>query len=131
MNDFDVVFFENWQPFRRVVPSGFNRLHTAVDDDLNVFCIWGRCNGWKESQIHAERLVCQFLAFRNFFGQIFWCSLRERCDDAQTTCIGNGRCQLSKANKVHAALNDRVLNVEEFCDSSFHCDVSCGCCLLI
>jgi hypothetical protein len=41
-------------------------------------------------------------------------------DDAQTTRVRNGRSQFGKADKVHAALNDGVLNAKEFGDFGFH-----------
>jgi hypothetical protein len=46
--------------------------------------------------------------------------LREAGDDAQAAGVGHGRRHLGEADEVHAALDDGVLDAEQFGDAGLH-----------
>jgi hypothetical protein len=65
--------------------------------------------------------------FGDFFGQKFRRSLRQTGDNAETAGIGDRGSKFSKADIVHSALDDRMLNAEHFGDRSFHWTCLCIC----
>ena len=46
--------------------------------------------------------------------------LRQAGDDAEAAGVGDRRCHLGKADIVHAALDDRMLDAEQFGDAGLH-----------
>ena len=41
-------------------------------------------------------------------------------DESQASGLRNGRCQMMLRHPGHSALDDRIFNSQQFCDSSFH-----------
>src|ERR1700733_8075317 len=93
-------------------PGRFNDLDSAFPDGRDVFRIGRRGECGKESQIDAKRLVGQVVTARNFLGQQFRRSLRQAGDNAETSGIRYRGCEFGKIDIVHAALDDRMLDVE-------------------
>ena len=65
-------------------------------------------------EIDAERLVGQVAAARDFLGEVFRRRLRQRGDQPERAGIGDGGDQLGASDPLHAALDDRVLDADEF-----------------
>ena len=85
--------------------------------DYNLCYLFGI--GIHEHDIHAEGLVCQFLALTDLLSYYFWRS-RCRSDYTEASCIGYGCCKIVFCNPGHTALNNWIFNSQKFCDSGFH-----------
>jgi hypothetical protein len=94
---------------------------------LPVFRIRRGLEGGKNREVHAERLVGHLSATLDFPGQVFRRGLRQRRDETQGACIGNGRHKLCPANPLHSALHDRMLDAKQFGKSRLHAQVSGKC----
>src|SRR3546814_12024032 len=53
-------------------------------------------------------------------GEVVRGRLGEASDDPQAAGVGHRRGQFGIADEVHAALDDRMLDAEEFCDPVLH-----------
>src|SRR3546814_9505400 len=53
-------------------------------------------------------------------GEVVRGRLGEASDDPQAAGVGHRRGQFGIADEVHAALDDRMLDAEEFCDPGLH-----------
>src|SRR5690606_6606573 len=103
-----------------IVAGGFHHLHATFDDGLDVARIIRLIHRWQKGQVYAERLVGHLTAAANLRGQRFGVRLSQRSDHAQPAGIGYRRCEFGITDVVHAALDDGMLDTEEFCDSGFH-----------
>ena len=90
--------------------GGFNRLDTTADDNVNVLGVRRRVEGRQEGQVYTEGFIRHLLAAGDFTGEMFRRRLGQGGNHAQTTGIGDCRCQFGKAYVVHATLYDRVLD---------------------
>jgi hypothetical protein len=120
VDDLDVRLLEHRQPLRGIVARGLHGLDPALDDDLEQARIVGGCERGKERHVDAEGLVGHFAASRDLVGELLGCALGQASDDAEAARVGDGRGQLGEADEMHAALDDRVLDPEEFSDSRLH-----------
>ncbi len=109
MDDLDAGLFQRRQPFLRVVAGGLDDLHAAFDDRLDIARIVGRRDRRQEGEVHAERLVGHLAAARDFLGEQLGRALGQAGDDAEAAGVGDRRGQFGEADKMHAALDDRVL----------------------
>ena len=116
----DAGVLEEWQHLRGIVARRFHDFHAALDDDTHQSGIVGRVDRGQEGQVHTERLVGHVLAARDLVGELFRRALRETGDNAETTRIGHRRCHLGKADIMHAALDDRVLDTEHLGNAGLH-----------
>ena len=117
---FNAVFLEDRQPLGRVVTSGLDRFHAALDQRFDIARVVGLFNRGQKGQVHAEWLVGHLAAAADLFGQRLGVGLRQCGDHAQAAGIGNRSGQLGVTNVMHAALNDRMLDAKEFCYTGFH-----------
>ena len=120
MNDFNTGFFHQRHILFRAATGGFNNAHTTGDNRFDIARIIRIGEARQEGEVHTKRLVGHVIAFGNFIGQIFRRGLRQAGNDAKAAGIGNGSRHFGKADMVHAALNDRMLNAEKFSDTGFH-----------
>ena len=120
VNHLDAGLMQRRQPFLRVVAGRLHHLHATVDDGLDVARIVWRGKHWQKGEVHAEWLVSHVAGAADLIGQQLWSALRQPGDDAQAPRVGDRCRQLGKAHKMHAALDDGVLNAKEFGDSGFH-----------
>jgi hypothetical protein len=86
----------------------------------HVAGVVGRLDGGQKREVHAEGLVGHLAAARDLARQQLGRALRQAGDDAQPAGVGDGRGQLGKADEVHAALDDGVLDAEQFGDAGLH-----------
>jgi hypothetical protein len=61
------------------------------------------------NQIDTERVTGQVSQLPDILPQFLWC-LITRCENTQPTRIGNGCNQRNIGDKVHASLDDRMLD---------------------
>ena len=108
------------QQIDRVAPRRLDHLHPAVDDRLDQPGIVGRGQGRQDGEVHAEGLVGHVLAARDLVGELFGRALRQAGDDPEPARIGDGGGHLGKADIVHPALDDGVLDPEHFGDGGLH-----------
>ena len=120
VDNLDPGLFQGRHPALRVVAGRLDHLHAAVDDRLDVAGVVRRRDRGQERQVHAERLVGHCPAAGDLLGQVLRRALGETCDQSQPPRVGNRRGQFREADEVHAALDDRVLNAEQFGDASLH-----------
>ncbi len=120
VDDLDAGVFQQRHVFLRAAACGFNDLDAALDDGIDVARVVRRIDGRQEGQVDGERLAGQFPAFGDFVGQIGRGLLGQTSNGTQTASVGNGSRQFGKTNPVHAALEDRVLNAKQFCNTCFH-----------
>ena len=120
----DARLMQGRQPLLRVVACGFHHFHTTVNDGFDVAGVIGCFDNGQKGQVDAKRLVRHLAATANFVSQIGRRALRQAGDDAQAPGIGHGGGQLGKAHKMHASLNNGVLNSKHFGYFGFHVQVS-------
>ena len=108
------------QPLLRIVAGCLDDLYAALDDGPHVAGIVRWSHGGQERQVHAERLVRHLAAPRDLFGEVRGRALRQSCDDAKPARIRNRGRHLGKADIVHAALKDRMLDAEHLCNAGLH-----------
>ena len=116
----DVVLLEQWQPLLRIVARRLHYLHPTLDDGLDVTGVIRLLHRRQKGQVHPECLVGHLTAAANFLGQRLGRWLSERSNHAQPARIGYRRSKFGITDMVHAALDDGMLDTEEFCDSGFH-----------
>ena len=91
--------------------SGFHDLDAAFDDGIGIGVIVRRIDRRKDGQVHAKGLVGHRPAFFDLFAQRLRRGLGQRSDDAQATGVGNGTRHLRRADPLHSALDDRMLDL--------------------
>ncbi len=104
----------------RAASGGFDRLDAAFPDGRDIFRIGRRRECRKEGQVHAERLVGHVAATRDFPGEQFGGALRQAGDDAKPAGVGDRGGEFGKTDIVHAALNDRMPDLEQFGNGRSH-----------
>jgi hypothetical protein len=119
MHDHDAVLLELGDVFLRLVAGGLDDLDAALDDRLAIFGIRRRLDRGQDGQVDAKRLVGEAATTRDFLRQIFGRRLRQRGDEAERAGIGHCRDQLSPADPLHAALDDRMFDADQFGKSCF------------
>ncbi|MNZ92962.1 hypothetical protein D3C78_1120100 [compost metagenome] len=107
-----------------VVAGGFEDLHAAFDDYVEVLVVGRRVDRRQQGDVHAERLVGHRPAAFDLARQILGGRLGQRGEDAQAAGVGDRRGHLGAADPHHAALDDRVLDAEHFRDTGFHCSAA-------
>jgi hypothetical protein len=112
----DAGLVQHRHPLLRVVAGGLHGLHAAVDDRLDVAGVVGRADRGQEGQVHAEGLVGHLAAAADLVGQQFRRALREAGDQTQAAGIRHGSGEFGEADKVHAALDDGMLDAEHLGD---------------
>jgi hypothetical protein len=120
VDDLDAGFLERGKPLLRIVSRRLDDLDAAVDDRPDIAGIVGRRDGRQESKIDTERPVGHFAAATDLAGQRLRRALRQAGDDAEPAGRRHRRRQLGEADIVHAALDDRVLDLEHFGDFGLH-----------
>ena len=71
------------------------------------------------SEIDAKRLIGHAPASRDLLGEKLRRPLRQAGDDAEAAGIRHRGCQFGKADVVHAALDDGMLDAEQFGNAGF------------
>src|SRR5712671_3831803 len=89
-------------------------------DRRDIFRIGRRGEAWQEGEVHAERLVGHVATTRDFLGEQFRRLLRQAGNDTKAAGVGDGGGKLGKADIMHAALDDRMLDAEQFSDCCLH-----------
>ena len=120
MDHLEARLLERRQPLLWVVASRLHGLDAAVDDGADVAGVVGRAHGRQEGEVHAERLVRHLAAARDFPGEVLRRALGQAGDDAEPTGLRNRGGHLGEADKMHAALDDRMLDAEQFGDARLH-----------
>jgi len=116
----DAVLFQDRQDLHRIVPGGLNNFHTAFDDGFHIAWIVRRVDDRQERKVHADRLVSHVTTARDLICEVCRGFLRQGRNDAETASIRHGGSHFGKPDIVHAALDDRMLDSEHFCDGSLH-----------
>ena len=120
MNHLDIGFLEHRQPLRRVITGRLHHFDATFDDHLEKPRVVRRLQRWKERHVHAKGLVGHFAATGDLGRQFLGRSLSQPRQDPQPTRVRHRSGHLGQAHKMHSALNDWMLNTEEFRDASFH-----------
>ncbi len=103
-----------------VAAGRLDDLDAALDDRADVAGIVRRIDRRQERQVHADRLVGHVAAAADLFREGLRRLLRQAGDDAEPARVRHGGGQFGEADVVHAALDDRVLDAEEFGDAGLH-----------
>ena len=124
VNDLDAAFLHGGHIGFRAAAGRFHNLHAAGNDRIDIFWVRRICEARQEREIDADRLVGHVIAFRDFLREVFRRRLRQRRDDAETARVGDGGGHLGEADKMHAALDDRMPDAEQLCNARLHIYVS-------
>lgn len=76
--------------FLRLVASRFDHGDAGFDDRLPVFCVGGGLMAGR-IEVHAERLIRHASRARDFLQQSVGRRLRQRRQEAEGACVGDGR----------------------------------------
>src|SRR5215212_728964 len=98
----------------RLVAGRLDDFDAALDNGLPIFGVRRRFYRGENGQIDAERLVGHLAASRDLAGQILRRWLRQRGNESERASIGDGGDQLGPANPLHPALDDWVLDSDQF-----------------
>ncbi len=114
VHDLDAVLLEFVDMLLRLVAGGLDHCDTALDDGGAIFGVRRRLDRGQDGEVDAKRLVGEVAAARDFPGQVLRGRLGQRRDEAERAGIRNGGDQLGAPDPLHAALDDRVLDADEF-----------------
>ena len=118
VEDDDAVRLEDLPDLaHRLRPGGFNDLDPAVDDRLGVSLVVGRMDRREDRQVHPERLVGHAAAALDFLPQRLGRRLRQPGENAEPARVGYRAGESGDADRLHPALDDRMLDVEQFGDA--------------
>jgi len=110
----DTVLLEMRDVLLRVVACGLHDFDAAVDDCLTVLRIRRRIDRRQNCQIHRERFVGHGTAALDLLAQSIGSRLCQRRQNAESAGVGYGGRQFSAAHPHHAALDDRVVDADQF-----------------
>jgi len=96
------------------VASCFDNADTLIDDGLRICVIVWRDERGQQCQIDPERIARHLSAPANLFPQFLGSWEDQCCDDAQTTRIRDGRCQLSVACPAIISSKQDTAGAREF-----------------
>ncbi|MNP15533.1 hypothetical protein D3C76_1078970 [compost metagenome] len=120
MDDLDPVFLQAADHWRRVVAGRFHHLHTAFDDRIHPIAVVDALSRERQGQVHTKGFVREpacALDFTLQVGRGWLCAGRHHTEGAS---IGNRCGQFRTAYPLHATLNDRILDAQQFGDTGFH-----------
>ena len=124
MDHLDAGALEGRQVLLWIIARGLDDLDAAFDDGFDEAWIIWRRHGRQEGDVYAERLVRHVAAAGDFQCELFRRALRESRNDAKAACVRDRRRKLGEADKMHAALDDGMLNAEQLRDPGFQRDFS-------
>src|SRR4051812_46843675 len=120
MDDLDAARLQRGHVLLRASPGGLDDLNSAFDDGIDVFRVGRAFEAGQESKIDAERLVGHVVAAGDFLCERLRRFLRQAGDDAEAAGIRYSGRELGEADEMHAALDDRMLDAQQFGDSRLH-----------
>ena len=112
--------FQRRQVRLRVPARGLDDPDPALDDRPDVLGIGRRRECREEGEVHGERPVGHLAAAGNLAGQRLRRLLRQPGDDPPGRRRWRPPRQLGEADKVHPALDDRVLDAKQLGDAGLH-----------
>lgn len=122
MHDLDAVLPELVDMLLRLVARGLDHRDAALDDGGAIFGVRRRLDRGQDGKVDAKGLVGEIAAARDLLCEILGCRLGQRRDEAERASIRDGGNELGASDPLHAALDDRVLDADEFRESCLQHD---------
>ena len=112
VNNFNAMGVEGLHERLWAAASGFNNLHAALTDYVDVIIVVDFGGDHAHSQVNRKRFVCERLTFFNFLPEQFRCWQGQCSHYTQGARIRCGCCQFGSTYAHHAPTNDRCFNAK-------------------
>src|SRR6516225_2276323 len=116
----DLSRLQRWHVLLRTAARRLHNFYAPFLDGGDVFGIGRLRETRQEGEIHPKWLVRHVATARDFLRQEFRRLLCKSGDDTEPPGAGYRRGELGKADVVHAPLDDRMPDAEQFSDRCLH-----------
>ena len=120
MDDLDAGVFEGRKKGLRITPGCFYEFYSTLHDHAHEFFVRHVPEGREDREVHGKRFVGHLPAACDLPVEILGRGLSKSGDDAQAARVRDRRDKLCVAYVVHPALDDGMLDAEQFSDARLH-----------